>query len=63
MMIDREEILRRIDSAIGTVLEYARCYSEYGCDDEAKELMDVAADLQFVGNRIAFTEAKFNAKK
>ena len=63
MMIDREEILRRIDSVIGTVLEYARCYSEYGCDDEAKELMDAAADLQFVGNAIAFTKAEFNAKK
>ena len=62
-MIDREEILRRIDSAIGVVIEHAKRCSEFGCDDEAKELMDVAADLQFVGNAIAFTEAKFNAKK
>ena len=62
-MIDREEILRRIDSSIGVVIEHARRYSEYGCDDEAKELMDAAADLQFIGNRIAFTEAEFNAKK
>ena len=62
-MIDREEILQRLDIAIGTVLEYAKRYSEYGCDGEAKELMGVAADLQFVGNAIAFTEAEFNAKK
>lgn len=52
MTIDREEILQRLDVSIGVVLEHAKCYSEFGCDDEAKELMDVAVDLQFVGNAI-----------
>ena len=52
-MIDREEILQRLDFSIGVVIEHAKNYSEFGCDDEAKELMDVAADLQDVSAFVA----------
>ncbi len=52
-MIDREEILQRLDVAIGVALEHAKNYSEFGCDDEAQELMTVAADLQHIGNAIS----------